>query len=583
MTTFHIRKQHTLAPDWGRKRANEKELNVWKAACAVFVLCAVMGISHSSATAQTFTTLFVFDATDGGFPSGPLVQGTDGNLYGTTNWGGAYGGGSVFRITPGGALTTLYSFCSQVNCADGHPLISGLVLATDGSFYGVTATGGAFGHGTIFKITPQGALTTLHNFCSQANCPDGQPATGIPNPSLIQASDGNFYGITTTGGAFGHGTIFKITPQGALTTLHNFCSQANCPDGQPDPAFPNAGLIQATDGNFYGTTAYGGSDGVGTVFRMTPKGNLTTLYSFKGGLEDGMWATGLIQAADGCLYGTTYWGGTAAEGGTLFKITAAGDTIVDSLGGWLGYDALSLMQATDRAFYVTTAVGGGNGTSGQGTIVKVTSEGEVTLLHSFDLWSGFPSAGVTQATDGNFYGITATNGPDTHGTIFRLSEGLNPFGSFIRASGKVGQTAQILGQGFTGTTSVSFNGTPVAFKVKSDTYLTATVPAGATTGYITVTTPGGTLKSNKIFRVVPQIFSFSPTSGPVGTSVVITGESLKQTTEVSLVACKWKMSFTVDSDTQITATVPPGAPSGKIIVATAGGRAASAESFTVTP
>jgi uncharacterized repeat protein (TIGR03803 family) len=192
---------------------------------------------------------------------------------------------------------------------------------------------------------------------------------------------------------------------------------------------------------------------------------------------------------------------------------------------------------------------------------------------------------MIQGTDGNFYGTTfqgGINGDYSYGTVFRLSMGLRPFVSFIRNSGKVGQTLRILGQGFTGTTSVSFNGTPAKFTVKSDTYLTATVPARATTGTVTVATSAGTLKSNVAFRVTPQILSFSPASGPAGTSVVITGKSLSQASVVTL-ACKWKMSFTVDSETQITAIVPQGATSGRIAVSTPGGHVESTASFTVTP
>jgi uncharacterized repeat protein (TIGR03803 family) len=249
--------------------------------------------------AQTLTTLHSFNGLDGEDPEAALVQGTDGNWYGTTSGAGPGGSnGTVFKITPGGTLTELYSFCPNSVCPQGlWPL--GLVQATNGYFYGTTA-GNADGDycspgvgrifcGTVFVITPScpdwacGTLTTLYTFCSQVAvgvgpslvCTDGE----IPRAGLVQAADGELYGTTAGGGADNYGTVFKITPSGTLTTLYSFCSQpANdvCTDG----AVPEAGLVQAADGNFYGTTEYGGAHSSGTVFRITPSGTLTTLYSF---------------------------------------------------------------------------------------------------------------------------------------------------------------------------------------------------------------------------------------------------------------------------------------------------------------
>ncbi|MGA9306083.1 MAG: choice-of-anchor tandem repeat GloVer-containing protein [Candidatus Sulfotelmatobacter sp.] len=204
-------------------------------------------------------------------------------------------------------------------------------------------------------------------------------------------------------------------------------------------------------------------------------------------------------------------------------------------------------------------------------------------MHSFGgTADGYYPEQVVQATDGNFYGTTNKGGAHNYGTVFKLSVGLGPFVSLVRSLGTVGRTAQILGQGFTGTTGVSFNGIAASFTVESDTYLTATVPAGASTGAVTVTTPSGTLTSNKIFRVVPEIASFSPADGPVSTNVVITGESFVGVIDVHFGNVK-VTSFTVDSDTQITATVPAGAETGKVSVCTPGWSADSATNFTVTP
>jgi uncharacterized repeat protein (TIGR03803 family) len=272
----------------------------------------------------TLTTLYSFcsqtSCTDGSNPSSTLVQ-FEGNFYGTTEFGGPnsegiiYEGGTVFEVTPSGQLTTLYTFCSQPGCTDGAYPFAGLVRGTDGNFYGTTLEGGANGLGTVFKITAGGTLTTLYSFCSQSGCTDGvEPAAG-----LIQGTDGNFYGTTVNGGTAGAGTVFKITPGGTLTTLYSFCSQSGCADG----AVPYAPLVQATNGNFYGTTVNGGVNGnYGTVFEITPAGQLTTLYGFA--FTDGAYPyAGLIQASDGNFYGTTQNGGTSGYG-TVFGITPTG-------------------------------------------------------------------------------------------------------------------------------------------------------------------------------------------------------------------------------------------------------------------
>jgi uncharacterized repeat protein (TIGR03803 family) len=167
------------------------KLNWLKTGYAIFLMWAVTAIVSP---AQTFTTLhdFIGYPTDGANPEAGLVQAIDGGLYGTTGWGGANGtyDGSIFRITPSGSLTLVYSFCSQANCTDGAFPAAGLIQGRDGNFYGTTANGGANGLGTAFKVTPEGTLTTLYNFCSENECADGM----YPYAALIQASDGNFTG-----------------------------------------------------------------------------------------------------------------------------------------------------------------------------------------------------------------------------------------------------------------------------------------------------------------------------------------------------------------------------------------------------
>jgi uncharacterized repeat protein (TIGR03803 family) len=471
-----------------------------------------------SLSAQTFTTLHSFDNTDGAFILAGLIQATDGNFYGTAYEGGANcspdGCGTIFKITPGGALTTLHSFCSQSNCTDGEYPEAGLIQATNGNFYGTTYEGGANcapdGCGTIFKITSGGTLTTLYNFCSQSGCSDGY----YPEAGLIQASNGDFYGTTTFGGAGGVGTVFKITPSGTLTTLHSFCSQSNCADGE----YPEAGLIQATNGNFYGTTyAGGGANSRGTVFKITPSGTLTTLYSFcpQSGCPDGSDPqAGLAQATNGNFYGTTFAGG-AHDLGTVFKITLSGNlTTVHSFCS-VGYPDCAdgdlprfgaLVQATNGDLYGTAPSGGAQ--IYYGIIFKITPGGSLTTLYSFCPQSGCPDGDdprgtLVQDTNGNLYGTTFAGGANGFGTVFSLSVGLGPFVETQTTSGKVGAHVKILGTNLTGATSVTFNGTTATFHVVSSSEITTTVPTGASTGKVKVVTPHGTLTSNVNFRVTP--------------------------------------------------------------------------------
>jgi len=448
----------------------------------------------------TFTTLHSFDGTDGRLSFAGLVQATNGSLYGTTYYGGAKNSGEVFEITPSGTLTTFHSFCSKSGCTDGEYTYATPIQGTDGNFYGTTYLGGSKELGTVFKITPSGAATTLHTFGG----PDGsQPLAG-----LVQAGNGDFYGTTYIGGSEGKGEVFKITPNGALTTLHSFCSRSGCTDGEN----PFAGLILGVDGNLYGTTFGGGTaKGFGTVFKITPSGALTTLHSFctKSGCPDGQFPqTGLVQASNGNLYGTTISGGAYGDG-TIFKITTSGTlTTLYNVCSQSGcpdgnYLIAGLIQATDGNLYGIMDVGGANGS---GTIFKITLSGTLTTLYNFCSQSGcpdgqYPGGGLVQATDGNLYGTTADGGANGEGTVFSLSVGLGPFVETEPTAAKVGATVKILGTNLTGATSVNFNGNAATFTVVSSSEITTTVPAGATTGEVQVVTPNGTLLSNVSFRV----------------------------------------------------------------------------------
>ncbi len=458
---------------------------------------SVLLVTAIAAPAQTFDTLYSFDSTDGKYPYAGLVQATDGNLYGTTLYGGSGGWGTAFKITLGGTLTTLHNFCLQSECTDGNLPYAGLVQAGDGNLYGTASGGGANGYGTVFRITSRGTLTILHSFDNT----DG----ANPYAALIQATDGSLYGTTYGGGAnsclyggmsYGCGTVFKITLSGTFTTLYSFDGT----DGQN----PFGGLVQATDGNFYGTTQLGGDTnvGAGTVFRITPGGTLTTLHSFCAqypDCSDGAGPeAGLIQATDGNFYGTTLSGG--ANGpyyGTVFKITPTGTlTTLYSFGGEDYNPSAALIQATDGNFYGTTI----------NTVFKITPSGTLTTVYNFDGTDGSgadPFAPLIQDTNGNFYGTTSSGGAyGPYGTIFGLTVGLAPFVETRPTSAKVGKPIDILGTSLKSATSVTFNGTAATFTVVSRSLITATVPEGATSGTVQVTTPGGALSSNVPFHVV---------------------------------------------------------------------------------
>jgi uncharacterized repeat protein (TIGR03803 family) len=459
-------------------------------------LCCVGSFAHAQTVSPA--TLYSFCASsacvDGAFtyPAGAagLIQATNGGLYGTTWGGGANGDGTVFGIAPSGSLITLYSFCASASCPDGSNPYFGLVLATNGELYGITTAGGASGKGTVFKITPSGTLATLHSFCADNGCADGS----YPYAGLILAANGDLYGTTKAGGATGNGTVFEITPSGALTTLYSF-------SGGADGNAPQAPLIQAADANLYGTTHSGGANGQGTVFKITPVGGkLTTLYSFSGS-DGGASQQGLVQAANGNLYGASKSGGVSGDG-TVFQITTSGDlTTLYSFSGSDGRSPNSaLIQATDGNLYGTTETGGAGGA---GTIFRITPGGELTTLYGFSGGAGSLYAGLLEATNGSLYGTTRNGGSAGDGTVFRLPVDLGPFVETLPASGKAGDSIRILGY-FTGQpTGVAFNGTAAAFTVVSGTEISTVVPAGATTGTVEVTTPGGTLLSNATFSVTP--------------------------------------------------------------------------------
>jgi uncharacterized repeat protein (TIGR03803 family) len=510
---------------------------------AVLMLAAIATtLAAPSARAQQLTTLATFDVTNGFGPVAPLVQGNNGKLYGSTNenYGSGYFG-SLFDFTTSGTLTSFGDFCASGagQCANGGDQLAGLVQAANGKFYGTNASGGdysedGYGGGTIFEVTPSGTLTVLHTFCQSLNgggfCADGS----IPTGGLLLASNGDLYGTTSFGGAFDGGTVFKITTEGVLTTLYNFCP-GDCGDDEPSDAdgfYPAAGLIQATDGALYGTTTAGGVNrgnqiNGGVIFKMTLAGKLTVLYAFcaQTNCADGLNPTAvLVQASNGNIYGTTLLEGANGHG-TIFEFTTAGKfkfttlysfcSLSNCSDGSQGASATALspmIQGTDGNLYGTTPSGGnttsGENSNGYGTIFQMTPSGGFKTIYTFCTVSncpdgGYPVGGLIQDTNGNFYGTTVGAGTvgAGAGTVFSLSMGLGPFVKTRPISGKVGAVIDILGTDLTGATGVMFNGTPASFSVISKSQIKSTVPTGATTGVVQVTTPSGTLTGNVSFGV----------------------------------------------------------------------------------
>jgi uncharacterized repeat protein (TIGR03803 family) len=328
--------------------------------CSVNTGAAAMGAadvtSVSIVCGSNFSLLYSLagGSGDGSDPYHTLIQGNDGNIYGTTASGGSSGRGTVFKITPSGTETVLYSFP-----AGSSEPYTGLIQGSDGNFYGTTGANGASDDGTVFKITVGGNQTVLHAFPKTGT--DGQ----IPYAGLIQGSDGNLYGTTYFGGANGLGTVFKVTLSGTETVLYSFA-------GGSDGDHPYGGVVQGTDGNFYGTTYQGGASGNGTVFKITPSGTETVLYAFAGGSDGAVPEAGLTLGSDGNFYGDTLQGG--ADGlGTVFELTPSGsETILHSFAG-----------------------GGSDGAN--------------------------PTANLVPGTDGNLYGTTSAGGPGGHGTFFKVT------------------------------------------------------------------------------------------------------------------------------------------------------------------
>jgi uncharacterized repeat protein (TIGR03803 family) len=397
---------------------------------AVTAMIAALTIFATSVQAQTFTILHYFTSVpDGGTPMDGLIRDSAGNLYGTSYYGGtgtcnngvAPGCGTIFKLDTTGKETVLYSF---TGVADGKYPLAGVVRDAAGNLYGTTSAGGASGYGTVFKLSAADTLTALHSFMGGT---DGE----YPYAGLVRDAAGNVYGTTSAGGAFGHGTVFKVDTTGKESVLFSFT-------GGTDGGNPYAGLIQDGAGNLYGTTIYGGTYGHGAVFKLDTKGMQTVLYSFMGGADGSNPWAGLVRDTAGNLYGTTVGGGNPQcyaglrrrPCGVVFKLDNTGkETVLHAFTGWNtdgAFPRAAVMRDTQGNLHGTTYEGGSGacGLAGCGAIFKIDTTGHETVLYNFPhsgLSGDLPAAALVEDAAGNLYGTASADGENNAGTVFKLT------------------------------------------------------------------------------------------------------------------------------------------------------------------
>jgi len=424
------------------ERSPKPKEKAWSAGSAMAVtlalLVALLATVALPAGAQTLTTLWSFGRLakngrtplDGLYPNGGLILDAQGNLYGTTQNGGKDENGVVFEVSPSGTETLLYRFAK----ASGFSPFAGLVRDASGNFYGTTKLGGAGRVGTVFKLTPSGTETVLHSFADRPGTKK-KPGDGwYPNTGVIFDAQGNLYGTTPVGGNYncdppqGCGAVYEVTQSGNEELLYSF-------NGGSDGAGPSGPLVFDAGGNLYGTTAYGGSttycdgNGCGTVFKLTPSGWETVLYSFTGSADESYPAAGLIFDGAGNLYGTTSCYYCSSGYGTVFKLTPSGaeSTFYSFTGGADGAypDAGLIFDGAGNLYGVTS--GGGifncRGGQGCGVIFELSPSGTETVLYSFTGGNdgAFPNGPLVFDGQGNLYGTTSDGGAYGNGTVFKLT------------------------------------------------------------------------------------------------------------------------------------------------------------------
>ena len=437
------------------------------------------GVIFKITSAGVFTVLRHLSITaDGGNPQGNLVAGTDGNFYGITRRGGSSGFGTIFKITPTGVYTIIKTL---INATDGGTCYGSLANSPDGNFYGITSTGGTFSNGTIFKVTPAGIYTVLRHMKFTTD--------GASNAnSLVSSADGFLYGVCYFGGTTGQGTIFKINrTTNAFTVLRNLSSLS-------DGSNPRASLIVGADGNLYGTNSAGGASNGGTIFKISTIGAFTVLRSLLVATDGGKPAGALFRGTDGSYYGMNNDGGSNLYG-TIFKISSTGTyTVLTRLNGGItaNQPQESVAQGIDFGYYGTTLTGGMND---QGTIFKICG-GVYSLLRSFKSTTdgGLPKGSLLQASDGNFYGVTSTGGTSNAGTIFKIT----PSGTFTVLRNLVGPSDGSVPQG--------------SLIQGTDNFLYGLTSAGGTGG-------GGTvfkISTAGVFRVIRQLVVATDGANPEG-------------------------------------------------------------------
>jgi uncharacterized repeat protein (TIGR03803 family) len=381
----------------------------------VLAVIAMELLTTGMAHAQTLKVLYSFPGTDGASPSAGVIRDSAGNLYGVTPYTGPYegGNGTVFKLTPAGAATVLYTFTGG---SDGAYPRGSLVRDASGNLYGVTSYGGTLscnsfniGCGTIFKVDSSGKETVLYSF-------PGRVGGETPLGGLLRDSAGNFYGTTQGGGASGGGIVFRLDPNNNLSVLYNF------PNDSGNGVYANGDLIRDKSGNLYGTTFWGGTNFCGMVFKISPSGFGSNLHSFQGATDGCSPAAGLMADSAGKLYGTT--SGYASINGSAFELSSNGGTTTvlhtfTGNGNDGGNPYSGLVRDSAGNLYGSTADGG---QYGLGTIYKIDPSGTETILYNFNGTDGMnPFGTLARDSKGRLYGVTGGGGAWGLGEVFRLT------------------------------------------------------------------------------------------------------------------------------------------------------------------